>query len=133
MSISFFIGPFDPALWENGNPSPTPVSDLRIDPEDYENKIYEQWPNAIREIKEQLCWLLREGNKYGTRVLLQDNLQYVSFGLGPIFTDFILWHRKIIPAKYPLYFFNSSAWDSLQLLKITTREEVQKYTTFTDI
>jgi len=46
MGVSFFIGPFDPILWKDGNPDPAPHSDLRIDPDIYSQKLLERWPFA---------------------------------------------------------------------------------------
>ncbi len=135
MSISFFIGPFLPSLWEYGNPDPCPVTDLRIDPEEYSRMLFTRWPHAKRNSEEKLSWTINvnEDLGFGLRILLHPDLQYVSFGLGPNFTDFILWHRKFVPEKYTLFFHNSSSWDSLKLIPEITREEIQKYTTFTDI
>jgi len=133
MSISFFIGPFYPALWEFGNPDPAPVSDLRIDPEDYSRKLLNRWPHTKRNPEEERSWTIKEVESSGLRILLHPDLQYVSFGLGPHFTDFILWHRELVPKKYSLFLHNSSSWDSLEISPGITRKEIQKFTTFTDI
>jgi len=66
-------------------------------------------------------------------MFLQSNLQYVSFKLGLHFTDFIVWHRQMIPPQYALFLFNDSSWDSLQLSENTTREEIQAFTQFYDL
>jgi hypothetical protein len=128
MSVSFFIGPFDPALWEHGTPEPTPVSSLRIDPEVYSHELLRQWPNAISHAPERWSWSLDEPIGPGVIILLHQDLQYVSFGHGENFLEFILWHRQVVPANYDLYLFNSSSWDSLLLQRDTTRDAIRHFT-----
>jgi len=55
MSISFFIVPFDSALWKYGNPDPIPTTDLCIDPDEYSRQLLKRWPRA-RKHAEQWSW-----------------------------------------------------------------------------
>jgi hypothetical protein len=134
MSISFFIGPFYPKLWEFGNPNPAPISDLRIDPNNYAQKLFDRWPHATWNSEDELSWTIRQIiGSAGLRILLHPDMQYVSFDLAQNFTDFIVWHREVIPDKYPLFLHNSSSWDSLKLFLGIGREKIQEFTTFLDI
>lgn len=135
MSVKFFIGPFDPKLWEDPNapPDPKPVSSLRIDPAAYKMALFERWPTAkelsFENIKGAVWWRLNKHNLCGVEVRLQNNLQYVSISSGGInFIEFILWHRAYVPAEYKLFLFNDSGWDSLVLTSATTKEEVVQFT-----
>jgi hypothetical protein len=134
MSISFFIGPFYPKLWQFGKPDPAPISDLQIDPNNYSQKLFYRWPHTIRNSEYELSWTISQvKGGSGLRILLHSDKQYVSFGLSQNFTDFIVWHREVIPDKYPLFLHNSSSWDSLELLPGISREKIQEFTTFFDI
>ncbi len=132
MSVSYFIGPFDPALWKYGDPSPEPKSSLRIDPADYWDKLLERWPSAREWQSEEFAtgvyWTLDEYNLYGVEVQLHKDLQYVSFSSGGVnFADFILWHRDYVTHEHILYLFNSSSWESLILDADTDRKEVIEF------
>ncbi len=128
MSISFFIGPFDPALWEFGDPDPMPTSELHIEPAEYETKLLERFPYAKRYSKDIWSWSLDEHDTPGIYLLLHEDWQYVSFGLGANFVDFILWHRRMIPARHKLFLFNSSSWSSLELLWDTPQSQIEDFT-----
>jgi hypothetical protein len=128
MSISFFITPFDPALWEHGEPDPYPTSSLCIDPEEYSSKILQYFPASRRLDLEKWNWSLDDPTGPGAYVLLHQDRQTVSFSLGKNFLEFIIWHRDIIEYDHDLYLFNSSSWDSLLLTKNTTHEDVRQFT-----
>ena len=129
MGVTFFIGPFDPALWRDGTPDPVPTTDFRIDPEAYSKQLLVRWPHAISRSG---SWTLAEPNEPGTDILLHDDLLYVGFTPGANFTDFILWHRHVVPSKYLLFLFNSTSWDSLKLYIDTTRDEIRNFTRISD-
>ncbi len=138
VSVTFFIGPFDPALWKYGDPDPAPTTDLRIDPEDYSKELLKRWPHAKYHPstpESPHTYLLDEPGRSGLRVTLHNSPRYphVALELGANFIEFILWHRQMVPAKYVLFLFNSSSWDSLKLLPDTTREEIQEFTGIRDI
>lgn len=137
MSVRFFIGPFDPKLWEDPNspPDPEPVSSLRIDPVAYKKALFKRWPSvkeiSFDEIKGVVWWRLNEHNQWGVEVRLQNNFQYVSISSSGVnFIEFILWHRAYVPDEYPLFLFSDSGWDSLMLTPATTKEEVVQFAGF---
>lgn len=128
MSVSFFISPFDPALWEQGEPDLYPTSALRIDPKEYSREILHRFPYSTEHSSEEWSWSLDDPIGPGASILLHSDRQIVSFSLGTNFLDFILWHRGFVPAEHDLFLFNSSSWDSLLLTQNTTREEVRQFT-----
>ena len=128
MSVSFFISPFDPAIWEQEEPDPYPTSTLYIDPEEYSRKILHRFPYATKPRSEKWNWWLDDPTGPGASVLLHPDRQIVSFSLGENFLDFILWHRGFVPEDHDLFLFNSSSWDSLLLTKNTTHDEVRLFT-----
>lgn len=133
MSVTFFIGPFDPALWADGPPTEPPISNLCIDSQDYGRKLRKHWPYAnvyIPPVPSSflLRWELNEPDRRGILGGLQ-NQHYVSFGwAGVNFIEFILWHRSVIPAIYSLFLFNSSSWDYLELKLDTTEQDIVDFT-----
>jgi hypothetical protein len=133
MSVTFFIGPYDPIRWKKGNPTPVSTSSLKIDPLNYRKKLLARWPTA-REYPSEYCaggfyWALDEYNLHGIEIHIQKDLQHVAFERGEInFLDFIMWHRAFVSDQYQLYLFNSSSWDSLLILPDTTREQVIQFT-----
>lgn len=137
MSTRYFIAPFDPKAWEDPNDtSPKPTSDLSIEPRAYRKALVERWHDVTLSNTVGLSWELPpEAGEYGgLQGSLQSNNQIVSFAAGPkqSFIDFVLWHRRFVPEKYPLYLFNSSSWDSLKLTSETTAPDVAEFAGFRD-
>ncbi len=133
MGVSFFIGPFDPALWQYGDPDPVPTTDFRINPGAYSNQLLGRWPHAKSYPGTVGSWTLDEPNEPGTHIMLHRDLLDVSFSPGANFTDFILWHRHLVPSQYLLFLFKDSSWDSLKLHIDTTRHEIQHFTRIPDL
>lgn len=137
MSVKFFIGPFDPKLWEDENnpPDPKPESSLRIDPTAYKKALLQRWPTARGGASKHFAgmWTLDEYNLHGVEVHLNNDLQYVSLSSNSVnFIEFILWHRAYVPAEHELFLFNDSGWDSLVLTPATTKEDIVEFTGFRD-
>jgi hypothetical protein len=129
MTVRFFIGPFDPSLWQKGNPQPVPETDLEVDPCSFRDQLLQRWPETERNPSLDQCFFLKSGEKQGIEVYLQSNRQYVSFTwTGYFFHEFILWYRSFIPEKYPLYLFNSSSWNSLALSNFTKLDDIIEFT-----
>lgn len=126
MGLSLFIGPFDPALWQHGDPIPT--TDFRINPGQYSNQLLVRWPYAKSYPGTLGSWTLDEPNEPGTPILLHSDWLYVSFAPGANVTDFILWHRHFVPSQSLLLLFQDSSWASLKLHADTTRHAIQTFT-----
>ena len=123
MSQPFFVAPYKPTEWEKAS------IDLEIDPTVYREHLQNKWPSIVfyeAESGTLLAWgILGSGNNriYGA---LQDNHQiiWLEFPLD----EFFLWHRSVIPAKYPLFLFRSSSWDSIELTSETVLEDILRFT-----
>jgi hypothetical protein len=105
MTVTFFIGPFDPALWAEGDPAEAPTSDLRIDPHTYAQHLRAHWPH-LKEYRPDVdnpsfvYWVLHDATTHGIEVHLHSDQQYVSFTwTGNNFLEFILWHRAFVPTE----------------------------------
>ncbi len=124
---AFFILPFKPAEWE------TSKSDLQIDPERYRKQLEETWPKVEFSGNTPTYYVLFWGLPFQSEesiiyMGLQKNLQIVS--MDEVHPEYILWHRKIIPAKYPLYLneLGQNPDDILELTGQTTFDDIVKFT-----
>ncbi len=140
MSVSFYIAPYTIQMWENSTSDGKQLSnDLEIDPEEYGKSLLEHWPGVKIQpfrsganSKELIQWILptqRDGFA-GLRIKLLPNRQIIAFEPGPkeLFLEFILWQRKYVPHIYPLFLYNSSSPDSLELTLNTTEIDVMNFT-----
>jgi hypothetical protein len=137
MSSSYFITPYDPKAWEDPDDDrEKPSSDLKIYREQFRSALLEHWgPKRIREDKNTAInsWLLtnpQDAEDVDLEIRLQENYQVIECGNFPkhAILEFVLWYRRFIPATYPLYFFHSSAWDSLVLTTDTTEQAIIDFT-----
>lgn len=123
MAIQFFITPYRPPHWK------TATSDLQIDIGEFETALRKQWNEVEIETTSTggLLWRIVENGNVGFFGGLQSNKQIISFSPGnwTTFKDFVLWYRNFIPARYQLYFFNSSSWNSLEITENTTKQEIE--------
>ncbi|MDH5606809.1 MAG: hypothetical protein OEY93_07970 [Anaerolineae bacterium] len=130
---NFIITPYeptdDPSKWE----ALRTASDLKINPAEYKRQLLRKWPdaeffNVTKELPLQWCLdvKLKDSSVIpGAIGSLSSDLQTISIDTPN--TDFFFWHRKVIPNKYKLFLFNTSAWDSLELTSSTTVEEIRKF------
>ena len=123
---SFFIIPFKPTQWKEVK------SDLRIDPLQYQTKMQQHWPESKIDFRPTdphylLWWELRRKNEFGLQGgLLQDH-QIVSFERNPkeeVLTEFVFWHRALIPGMYQLFISPENSWESLELKPGMTEYDV---------
>jgi len=125
MSITFFVIPYKPTEWKTAD------SDLRINIDEFQEKLVQAWPTAKFELTPEngLLWSIPEDSSAGFFGGIQSDHQIISFGPGgwKTFKDFILWYRLFIPLEYRLFFFNSSSWNSLEITSIVTREDIDNF------
>jgi len=137
MSTKFFIAPYSPAAWKSeDHTTDKPISNLRIDVNEYYKHLVGKWKDAIIHSQPSpgclLEWSLplETGECIGLEGCLQENRQIIEFGTGPkkSFLDFIISHRGFISNEHQLYLFNSSLWDSLELTSDTTKQDIINFT-----
>lgn len=135
MSVSFWLTPYDPTTIGNVSELPSSADDLQIDPKWYAEQMQLRWPEiqflSVSPNLMALQWDL---------TLLIENPPSVEGCIGSLHNDgytisftrfykpFILWHRSVIPEKYPLYFW--TAYDitrSLHLNSDTTAEDIDRF------
>jgi hypothetical protein len=135
MSVSFWLTPYDPKSIGNVSELPRSADDLQIAPEWYAEQMRIRWPEiqffSTSPDLMALQWDL---------ILPIDNPPAVEGCIGSLHNDgytisftgfykpFILWHRSVIPEKYPLYFW--TAYDitrSLHLDLNTTAEDIDMF------
>src|ERR1051326_2790945 len=105
MSSSYFVTPYDPIAWRDGEPNPKPTSDLRIDFHDFAQKLAGRWPGIKvhlggGESNVALAWEFPlppqiARNYGGTTGILFDDLQLVSLSrdYDGKFQGFLTWYR----------------------------------------
>jgi hypothetical protein len=139
MSSWYFITPYDPEAWEDpNNEAEKPTSDLKIYRKDFQVALFDHWgPDRIKEDNSSALlknvWSLtnpKDIDGDDLSIHLQDNYQVIEVHPGPKYVEleFVLWYRKFIAAKYPLYFFHSSSWDRLLLTADTTEQDLIDFT-----
>jgi hypothetical protein len=140
MSVMYFLAPFERHKWiEASNINEiNSLSNLHINPTDYAKALSEHWP-SIKFVKVKqdhdadfaLTWELPEYQKgyAGLRGELYFNLPVVSFSRASkeSFVDFVIWHRIFVPAHYPLYLFDSSSPQSLEIGSSTTADVISNF------
>ncbi|MBZ0286146.1 MAG: hypothetical protein K8I30_00925 [Anaerolineae bacterium] len=136
MSITWFITPYDPKFWEDPDDmSEKPTSDLHIDFFIYYKRLLEKWPEATIENSGESyhAYLICNADSLSLRVSLFSKNQIIAIDNNPTpcFFEFVLFHRLYVPINYPLYFFNSSAWDSLELKADTTEKDIRQFMGYT--
>ena len=142
MSTIFLIAPYERGAWIEANDrGEVLISDLKIDPDTYNQGVQKRWPLAIVEPVPSVCpyqiqWLLPTGREGfgGFCVSLWRNLQVVVFDTGPkeVFLDFVLWHRSFIPTIHRLFLFNLASSDCLELKSNTTAQDLIAFTGLLD-
>jgi hypothetical protein len=136
MYNAYFIGPRSPGASPADVTIPTAPPAFRLDPQDYARQIRSRWPNSTQgQGANPFTWWLNEPYVHGIEVMLYDDWQQVSIrGSEVNFVEFILWHRSLIDATYPLYAYNISDMQELVLKADTTRQQIlafSKYGTLT--
>jgi hypothetical protein len=127
MSTRFFIAPYKPTEWEEAS------SDLRIDPQEYREKLLERWPDAETYLTlagpySLLEWQLFQRDEFGLSGALMKDRMTVSFDAHLEFIKYILWYRAFVPASYQLFLFNSSSLESFELKSSVTGQELEGFT-----
>jgi hypothetical protein len=138
MSVTFFIAPIDPNIWDTEDTHEKPTSDLYIDRSEFGIELLKQWPNS-RSIESPTgtYWILNhDGDPSGEHleVHLQADQQTIAFKPSPrkILIEFVLWYRAFVPASYPLYLFDDSSPNVLVLSKNTSGHEIIHQVGFRD-
>ena len=135
MSTAYFIGPISPGASQADESSPATPRAFQLDPQDYARKTRSRWPHSKQgQGADQFTWWLDEPYARGIEVMLHDDWQHVSIrGRDVNFVDFILWHRSLIDAAYPLYAYNISNMQELALQADTTRQQIVAFFHVPDI
>jgi hypothetical protein len=131
MSVTFFISPFEPKLWQSGQPEPT--SSLHIDFADYRENLLARWPHT-REYDSALFaggvhWSIDSQYVHGADISLDTTCQHVACGRGGAnWLEFILWHREYVPDEHKLYLYHTSdVTDTLLLAPDTTKQQLADF------
>ena len=127
MSIAFCIGPVKETY------PPFTESDLKIDPEDYKQKLITRWKGITfyesPATDEPLLWSLPadKPGAAGALASLLDNMQSICSGYDPHLAEFAIWHRSVIPGKYQLYMRVIRTEEALELTAETTIEDIYSF------
>jgi len=132
MSITWFVTPYDPKHWQDPlDRGKKPTSDLHVDGSEFYQFARSRVPELVDYNPGASFSMYKISNDDGTtlRVNLYQGNQIISLDNTPTppFFDFVLAYRAFVSAQYPLFFFNSSSWDSLQLTSKTTKQDLRKF------
>ena len=133
MSISWYITPYDPKEWEDPNKlGEKSSSDLEVNPTELFHVLESHWTKDVfieDSAKTFPPYVVQDQDGSTLRIYLYHQHQIIELDNTPgeYFFDFILLYRAFIPETYTLYFFNSSAWDSLELKLRTTIQEIKQF------
>jgi hypothetical protein len=137
MSISWFITPYDRKYWEDPNDSSEkPTSDLEIDPLSLYRSLSTKWDDVTfyATSKSFHCYDIENRDGTALRIHLYHHNQIIAINNNPtpFFFDFVLLYRAFVPINYKLYFFNSSAWDSLCLTNEIKTNDIRHFMRYQD-
>jgi hypothetical protein len=128
LSISLFLIPYPPNLWQSAS------SDFRIEPPELQEALVESWHDVLFHSPPQdstylLRWELNHKEGPSKLMGLQTGQQVLSLRMDEYTYEFIHWYRSFIHEEYPIYLLCSSYHESdyIQIKDETTEEEIDSY------
>jgi hypothetical protein len=109
--------------------SPLEETDLHLDLADFLSNFQIEWPDATirQEVGIALSWMYEYEERPFRLLCALDNTQQAIFLDGASVKEYAkiaLWYRKLVPAKYKLFFYDSGFNNSIELTSTTTEQEI---------